>query len=281
MADEVRVKPAGESAQRGARGGQPLIFTDRVVYRNHCVGDQPSTPEGPQGDRKRLGEEPDHESVPAASRVKGTHEDTDDDANQPPDVGDAPLGPAPVAGRSDNLNIRIVLKGTNERLVASVGAFPARHVKDAVVATRYPPGPNGIHSEVIGPRTIMLQPFADRGLKRRLSGADNDRDPMNPLLRLVATVAIVAMVAFASRSAPSDAAASAESVRCEVDPPRDVAGLEACLSRFPRDLELLVELGAAYEAAERLDDARSAYRRALEIDPRDAEVQRHLAGLPQ
>jgi len=101
---------------------------------------------------------------------------------------------------------------------------------------------------------------------------------MNPLLRLVATLAIVGVVALASRSAPSDAA-SAESVRCEIDPPRDVAGLEACVSLFPHDVELLVDLGTAYGAAGRSDDARSAYRRAIELDPRDADVQRRLARL--
>jgi cytochrome c-type biogenesis protein CcmH/NrfG len=102
---------------------------------------------------------------------------------------------------------------------------------------------------------------------------------MNPLLRLVATTALVGLVAVASRSAPSGAAASPESVRCELDPPRDIAGLEACVARSPRDLELFVELGAAYEAAGRADDARSAYRRAIEIDPRDADAQRRFAEL--
>ena len=103
---------------------------------------------------------------------------------------------------------------------------------------------------------------------------------MNPLSRLVATLAIVGVVALASRSASSDAA-STESVRCEIDPPRDVAGLEACISLFPHDLELLVELGAAYEAAGRAVEARSAYRRAVELDPRDADAMRRLAGLPR
>lgn len=105
-------------------------------------------------------------------------------------------------------------------------------------------------------------------------------ESMNPLFRLVATLAIVAVVGLASRSAPSDAA-SAESVRCEIDPPRDVAGLEVCASLFPRDVELLVELGTAYDAAGRAADARSAYRRAIELDPRDADAQRRLAGLPR
>jgi cytochrome c-type biogenesis protein CcmH/NrfG len=104
---------------------------------------------------------------------------------------------------------------------------------------------------------------------------------MNPLFRLVATLTIVGVVAFASRSAPSDAAASAESVRCEIEPPTGIAGLETCVAWFPRDVELLVELGAAYEAAGRNEDARSTYRRATEIDPRDADAQRRLAGLPR
>ena len=104
---------------------------------------------------------------------------------------------------------------------------------------------------------------------------------MNPLFRLVATLAIVGVVAFASRSAPSDAAASAESVRCEIEPPREIAGLETCVARFPRDVELLVELGAAYEAAGRSEDARSTYGRAIDIDPSDADAQRRLASLPR
>ena len=103
---------------------------------------------------------------------------------------------------------------------------------------------------------------------------------MNPLSRLVATLAILGVVALASRSSPSDAA-SAESVRCEVDPPRDVAGLEACVSLFPHDVELLLELGTAYDEAGRTGEARSAYRRAIELDPRDADAQRRLGELPR
>ena len=103
---------------------------------------------------------------------------------------------------------------------------------------------------------------------------------MNPLSRVGATIALLGVVALASRSSPSDAA-SAESVRCELDPPADAAGLEACVSLFPRDVELLLELGTAYETGGRAADARSAYRRALELDPRDADARRRLAGLPQ
>lgn len=100
---------------------------------------------------------------------------------------------------------------------------------------------------------------------------------MNPLFRLVWTAALVGVVAFANRSASSDSDVSAESVRCELDPPRDVTGLEACVARFPSDVELWLDLGAAYEAAGRTGDAEAAYQRATAIDPRDAEPVRRLS----
>lgn len=101
---------------------------------------------------------------------------------------------------------------------------------------------------------------------------------MNPLVRLLATLAILGVVALASRSSQSDAAA-AESVRCEIDPPRDVSGLEACVSLFPHDVELLLELGTAYDEAGRTREARSAFHRAVELDPRDGLAQRRLTEL--
>lgn len=102
---------------------------------------------------------------------------------------------------------------------------------------------------------------------------------MNAVFRLGWTVAIVAVVAFVSRAAPSGDAAPAESVRCEVDPPPDLAGLEACVARSPRDVELLLELGAAYAATGRADEARSLYRRAIAVDPRDRDAQRQLESI--
>ena len=113
-------------------------------------------------------------------------------------------------------------------------------------------------------------------LKKSSPGPDNSGDLMNAVIRLVVTVAIFAVVSLVSRSAPSDAA-SAESVRCELDPPSDIPGLETCLVRFPHDIELLTELGAAYEAAGRDQDAAAIYRRAIELDPRDADLRRRLA----
>jgi cytochrome c-type biogenesis protein CcmH/NrfG len=63
---------------------------------------------------------------------------------------------------------------------------------------------------------------------------------------------------------------------CDLKPPHDLGGLEACLARAPSDVELLLDLGAAYEAAGRPADARSVYRRAVETDPRDADARVHL-----
>lgn len=102
---------------------------------------------------------------------------------------------------------------------------------------------------------------------------------MNAVFRLIWTALIVALVVFVGRSTSTSSDASAEAVRCELDPPSDLAALEACVARSPRDVEMLVALGAAYEAAGRRDDARVMYRRAFDVDPRDADAARRLSSL--
>ena len=94
--------------------------------------------------------------------------------------------------------------------------------------------------------------------------------------RLLCTVVVLGVVVLVNRS-QSGQEASADTVRCDLDPPSDVEGLEACLATFPRDVELLLELGAAYAAAGRADDARVQYARAVAIDPRDAGARHKLA----
>jgi tetratricopeptide (TPR) repeat protein len=61
-------------------------------------------------------------------------------------------------------------------------------------------------------------------------------------------------------------------------PPRSVAVLEQCSQILPDDVEILAELGAAYES---IDPGRAerAYERALTIDPRYADVRLQLARL--
>lgn len=98
---------------------------------------------------------------------------------------------------------------------------------------------------------------------------------ISALSRLVCTLAIVALVVVANRPVQGDQA-SADTVQCELSPPRDVAGLEACLARSPQDVELLLDLGAAYAAAGRTAEASEVYARAVAIDPHDAEARRRL-----
>lgn len=97
--------------------------------------------------------------------------------------------------------------------------------------------------------------------------------------RLVCTLGILGIVVLVNRS-QSGAEASADSVRCEIDPPRDIPGLEACLARSPRDLELVLELAAAYAAAGRTVEAQAQSARAAAIDPRDPDARRRLDELP-
>lgn len=102
---------------------------------------------------------------------------------------------------------------------------------------------------------------------------------MSAVFRIGWTAAVVTVVLLSGRATSSDADAAAVPVRCELAPPSDIAGLEACLTQSPRDVELWLDLGAAYERAGRVSDARVAYRRAGDIDPRDAGVGRLAASV--
>jgi cytochrome c-type biogenesis protein CcmH/NrfG len=66
---------------------------------------------------------------------------------------------------------------------------------------------------------------------------------------------------------------------CEVAPPTDLDGLEWCLAQSPRDVELLLDLGAEYDRAGRPDAAEAAYRKASDTDPFDAEPHMRLASV--
>lgn len=61
--------------------------------------------------------------------------------------------------------------------------------------------------------------------------------------------------------------------------PPQVAELERCASLYPRDVELLADLGDAYERAEAPRRAEATYRRALRIDPGYAELRLRLGQL--
>jgi len=100
-----------------------------------------------------------------------------------------------------------------------------------------------------------------------------------PLARLFLTGVLLSLAGLPSQTPPIAGDLSNEAVRCELDPPRDVPALEACVGRAPRDVELLLDLGMAYEAAGRLEDARTTYRRAVDADPRDAGARVYLGAV--
>src|SRR5205814_1958586 len=81
--------------------------------------------------------------------------------------------------------------------------------------------------------------------------------------------------AFTGR-ALSDAGASLE---CELPPRDDIQVLERCLTLQPMDIELMLDLGSAYEAAGRWDDAERVYLRAVDVDRLDGDVHLRLARL--
>jgi tetratricopeptide (TPR) repeat protein len=62
-------------------------------------------------------------------------------------------------------------------------------------------------------------------------------------------------------------------------PAHDLAALERCHAIVPADLELAGDLGAAYEAAHRPDDAVRIYRKIIEGDPHYAAIRLRLARL--
>ncbi len=59
--------------------------------------------------------------------------------------------------------------------------------------------------------------------------------------------------------------------------PDAINQLERCRALVPLDVELLADLGAAYERGGRLADAEKTYQNALELDPGYADVRVRLA----
>ena len=59
----------------------------------------------------------------------------------------------------------------------------------------------------------------------------------------------------------------------------DLATLERCSAVVVDDVELMADLGAAYESAHRPADAESVYRRAIALDPDYADLRARLAVL--
>ena len=58
-----------------------------------------------------------------------------------------------------------------------------------------------------------------------------------------------------------------------------VARLDRCLALDPSDVESMIELGDVFMAVARAERAEALYRRALEVEPRDARVHVRLGRL--
>ena len=92
-------------------------------------------------------------------------------------------------------------------------------------------------------------------------------------------VLLAAFVATARGGVRSSAGSvdATSTFACELNPPRHIDGLEQCLAVSPRDIELMLDLGAAYEAHADLERAETMYRRALSVDSKDPDVRARLA----
>jgi Flp pilus assembly protein TadD len=75
------------------------------------------------------------------------------------------------------------------------------------------------------------------------------------------------------RTRPAEAA-----LDCDHFAAGDTPALERCLDVRPDDVELMTELGDAYEAAAQWDRAEAVYRRALLFDPEDGDIRVRLGG---
>ena len=60
---------------------------------------------------------------------------------------------------------------------------------------------------------------------------------------------------------------------------QDLAALERCHAIVPADVELSADLGSAYEAARRQDDAIAIYRQVIDLDPLYGDLRLRLAQL--
>ena len=119
------------------------------------------------------------------------------------------------------------------------------------------------------------------GLPRWVGGIGRVVWPMALLLLFV--------VAFRRADAGDGAAENVEEAtgslrlvaqaECEQPQHADILVLERCLSVQPDDVDVMLELGAAYESMGRQADAERVYVRAVSVDARDGDVHLRLGRL--
>ena len=104
---------------------------------------------------------------------------------------------------------------------------------------------------------------------------------MNRWWRVIWPLALLAAFGATVRGLPEAARPAEPAIDCDHIKPDDIPALNRCLALHPDDVEAMTELGKAYEGLRQWDKSEAAYRRALEIDPADAEVRGRLKSLQQ
>jgi tetratricopeptide (TPR) repeat protein len=102
------------------------------------------------------------------------------------------------------------------------------------------------------------------------------------LLAPVAALCLLATVLPAALPSPKTGPSSDTCLTLADSPPgvpESILRLERCSVLTPDDVQLLADLGAAYEAAGEPAKAEAAYRRALAVDPDAADVRLRLGSL--
>ena len=120
--------------------------------------------------------------------------------------------------------------------------------------------------------------------RRTLTSLNPSANPM-PLARVgaAAVVLVVLALALPVKLPSSGGGASSEECLTIADRPLTTADaisrLEPCATIVPDDVELLADLGAAYEAAGRSADAERIYHQILTLDDSYADIHVRLARL--
>ena len=98
-------------------------------------------------------------------------------------------------------------------------------------------------------------------------------------LHLVLPLMVLALCVMALRRMPPVEGSGDAGPNCDTRQSTDIATLERCLERTPSAVEVLIDLGLAYEASGRVDRAEAAYRRAIAADSRSADAHVRLGRL--
>ena len=97
-----------------------------------------------------------------------------------------------------------------------------------------------------------------------------------PLVRAALALMILGAFTAAFQQSARDRSDVAAVTRCETGMPRGEAALDECLVLAPDNIEVMLALAELREAAGAWDLAEDMYRRALDVDPRDAELHLRL-----